>query len=92
MHNFVKHFVPKKIKELLLPYRKQYYNFKTLAYKYNQLQSIKECKCVDKDGLSIPWYTYPAIEYLRGLNFSTKSILEWGGGPHHFFGQRKQKN
>ena len=27
-------------------------------------RTIDEKVCVDKDGNPIPWYTYPAIEYL----------------------------
>lgn len=35
---------------------------------------------LDKAGTPIPWFTYPAIEYLSQLNLSNSSVLEWGGG------------
>jgi hypothetical protein len=59
---------------------KQIINFKTLAFGYNQLKSLKESKCVDIQGNKTPWYTYPAIEYLNNIDFSNKSIFEFGCG------------
>ncbi len=43
-------------------------------------RSIDEKVCVDKDGNSIPWYTYPAIEYLSQFDYSTLKIFEFGCG------------
>lgn len=31
-------------------------------------------------GRPIPWYTYPAIEYLSHIDFSTLTVLEYGSG------------
>lgn len=49
-----------------------------------------ECKkSVDADGLPLPWFTYPAIEYLKQLDLKEKSILEWGtGNSTKFFASR----
>lgn len=35
---------------------------------------------VDKFSNPIPWFTYPAIEYLNQLNLKEKTIFEWGCG------------
>jgi hypothetical protein len=35
---------------------------------------------IDGDGQPIPWYTYPAIEFLNQLDFSNSSIFEYGSG------------
>jgi predicted O-methyltransferase YrrM len=35
---------------------------------------------MDGSGHPIPWYTYPAIEFLSRKDFSSKRILEFGGG------------
>lgn len=43
-------------------------------------RSIDEKVCVDKDGNSIPWYTYPAIEYLSQFDYSALKIFEFGCG------------
>ena len=37
-------------------------------------------KSVDATGAPLPWYTYPAIEWLSILSFVEDDILEFGGG------------
>lgn len=37
-------------------------------------------KIVDRTGQILPWYTYPAIEFLRHQDFKAKHVLEWGAG------------
>jgi hypothetical protein len=32
------------------------------------------------DGTPLPWYTYPAIDFLTQRDFSGKNVLEFGGG------------
>lgn len=40
-----------------------------------------ECRLpVDPSGNPLPWYTYPAIEYLQQLDFSQCDIFEYGSG------------
>lgn len=51
-----------------------------LANEYALKKSMKEGNCIDKEGRPIPWYTYPAIEYLKQLDFSDKRIFEFGSG------------
>ena len=43
-------------------------------------RTIDEQLCVDKDSNPIPWYTYPAIEYLSQFDYSAKKIFEFGCG------------
>jgi hypothetical protein len=69
----IKKIIPAKLK-------KQLRNFFSLAKEYGQYNSIKENNALDKSGREIPWYTYPTIEYLNHLDFSTKDIFEWGAG------------
>ena len=37
-------------------------------------------RAVDKKGKPIPWYTYPAIDFLFQRNYQGKSVLEFGSG------------
>lgn len=60
--------------------RRQVQNFKFLSVDYAQWSSIKDWNCVNAEGQHIPWYTYPAIEYLRHLDFSDMNVLELGSG------------
>lgn len=54
-------------------------------------RSIDEKICVDKDGKPIPWYTYPAIEYLSQFDYSDKQILEFGCGYSSLFWAQRAK-
>jgi hypothetical protein len=65
--------------------RAQLKNLYILAFKYNQLKTIKNWECVDKNGEPIPWFTYPAVEYLSTLEFSEKNVFEYGGGYSTLF-------
>ena len=55
-------------------------------------RSINEKVCVDKDGNPIPWYTYPAIEYLAQFDYSKLKIFEFGCGySSAFWAERAEK-
>ena len=41
--------------------------------------------CVDASGQPIPWFTYPAIEYLRQFDLSDRRVFEWGSGNSSLF-------
>ena len=41
---------------------------------------MKKWSCLDREGRPIPWYTYPAIEYLASLDLSGMKVLEYGSG------------
>lgn len=49
------------------------------------LNSIATDVPVDGDNNSIPWYTYPVIDYLNQLDFSRCSVLEFGSGYSTLF-------
>jgi hypothetical protein len=55
-------------------------NFNLLARKYGQYASIRTRACVDSAGEPIPWYTYPAIEFLGNLNTEHLTLFEYGSG------------
>jgi len=54
-------------------------------------RSIDEKICADKDGNPIPWYTYPAIEYLSQFDYSDKEIFEYGCGYSSMFWANRAK-
>jgi hypothetical protein len=63
-----------------------------LEGEFGHARSRNERACVDAEGAPIPWYTYPAIEYLRQLNFSRARVFEYGcGNSTLFWGQRAQR-
>lgn len=52
---------------------------------YALKKTMIERTCVDLNGNPIPWYTYPAIEYIKQLDFSDKTIFEFGSGNSSLF-------
>lgn len=55
-------------------------------------RSIDEQVCADKDGQPIPWYTYPAIEFLSQFDYHDKNVFEYGCGySSSFWSKRAQK-
>lgn len=43
-------------------------------------RSVNEDQCVDKDGVSTPWFTYPATSFLRGRISPDFKVFEFGSG------------
>jgi hypothetical protein len=66
-------------------YREQIHNFIILAKEYGQFNTIKSGNSFDKNHELLPWYTYPAIEYLQQLDFRDKTIFEYGCGNSSLF-------
>ncbi len=63
-----------------------------LESEYGHYVSSSLWSSVDKDKNPIPWFTYPTIEYLKQVDFSKKSIFEWGSGNSTLFWASKSKN
>jgi len=55
---------------------------------YGHQKSVVLGKPVDASLNPVPWYTYPAIEYLRQFDFSNKNIFEYGCGNSSIFWAR----
>lgn len=60
--------------------RKIVTSFEILAYDMGHVLSVKEEMAIDSKGDAIPWYTYPAIEYLSSFDFSNCDVFEYGSG------------
>jgi hypothetical protein len=66
-------------------------NIHTLLSKQGQWRSIREARPVRADGTPLPWYTYPAIEYLVRFDWSTSRIFEYGAGFSSLFWAHRAK-
>ncbi len=58
---------------------------RSLWFDYAHLKSVLTRSCVDATDNPVPWYTYPAIEYLKQLDFSHASVFEYGSGNSTLF-------
>lgn len=53
--------------------------------KFGIERSIDERVCEDEEGRPLPWYTYPATEYLEQFDYHDKRIFEYGCGASSLF-------
>lgn len=44
------------------------------------------------DGMPLPWYTYPAIDFLAQRDFSSCHVLEFGGGQSTLWWQARARS
>jgi hypothetical protein len=72
--------------------RKQVRAFKILGKKQGQFKSILKSSCLDAQDQPLPWYTYPAVEFLKYLDTHDKFIFEYGSGNSSLFWANKSKN
>lgn len=56
-----------------------------IGFEYGHFNTLTQNSCVDAEGEPIPWYTYPAIEFLRQLDFAGKTVFEYGCGNSTLF-------
>ncbi len=59
------------------------------AYSTGHFRSSLHSKALDKTGLPLPWYTYPAIQQLQTKSFAGRSVLEFGAGQSTLWWARK---
>jgi hypothetical protein len=50
------------------------------SYRTGHFRSSLRMAAVSRHGEPIPWYTYPAIDFLSGRDFRSRTVLEFGGG------------
>lgn len=53
---------------------------RVLCEDYGLARSMYDNSCIDRDGNYIPWLTYPAIEFIKQLDLTDKTIFEYGSG------------
>jgi len=71
------------------PWRALLSAWRILHRGYGHTRSVFRQEAVDGDNREIPWFTYPALEYLRQLDFSAKAVFEFGAGNSTVFWSRR---
>jgi len=66
-------------------------DYMILSVGFGHYQTCRRWECIDKDGNPIPWFTYPAIEYLRQIDLSEKAVFEYGSGYSTLFWAQRCK-
>lgn len=67
-------------------------NIEILINEYGFANSLNCKACVGREGFPIPWYTYPAIEYISQFDLKNKNIFEYGCGNSSLFYAGRAKN
>ncbi len=52
----------------------------TIGVGYGHFRSVEEARPIRAEGAPVPWYTYPALEYLTQFDFTAWDAFEYGGG------------
>ena len=78
--SFLKLLLPKFFWELLRGVATALLTPIRFSLSSGHFQSSLKAAAVTSSGAPIPWYTDPAIDFLRGRDFSQKLVLEFGGG------------
>lgn len=65
--------------------------WKVIADSLGWKRSFDERRPLDGQGNPIPWYTYPAIEYLRNLQLNDCRVFEYGSGNSSLFWAERVK-
>jgi hypothetical protein len=68
------------VAEVLVAHPELVDNVRILSERLGQARSIAARRPLDAQGRPIPWYTYPAIEYLERLALEGTRIFEFGCG------------
>src|SRR5437867_1026631 len=55
------------------------------------LRSCLKSRAVDRHGHPLPWFTYPAIQFLLLKDLAERRILEWGAGQSTLFWAKRAK-
>jgi hypothetical protein len=64
-------------------------NALTLHHTYGFGRSARSGLPLDASGAPLPWYTYPAIEYLSQVDFAGRRVFEYGAGNSTLFWQAR---
>jgi hypothetical protein len=61
----------------------------SLLLTYGHSASNKAGRPIDREGRPLPWYTYPAIEYIESMDWRQRNVFEYGSGnSSHFWAER----
>lgn len=58
---------------------------------YGWMKSSRAGRCLDAEGYPIPWFTYPAIDFIKGLDLRELNVFEYGCGASTLFWAKRAK-
>lgn len=92
LSNVINYWMTKLLGHKIVKANRSYYLQDVMDQKYGHNLTVASGKAIDAQEKPIPWYTYPAIEYLTQFSLKDKSVFEWGSGNSSlFFSERAKK-
>lgn len=82
----------KRIEKALDRWRKARQLHRAIGDEYGWRGSLAAGIPQDRQGRSLPWYTYSAIEFLAGIDFGDKDVFEWGCGHSSLYWARRARH
>ncbi len=79
------------LRGFLVSWVKSFQCMTRLRRDFGHARSTKTRFPVDCKGAPLPWYTYPAIEYLSQLDLRDKTVFEFGSGNSSLFWAARAK-
>ena len=76
----IRRVVPNSIASFMRSWFTALYTPIYFSFLSGHFKSSLKKKSVSRKNDSLPWYTYPAIDFLRTRSFVDKTIVEFGGG------------
>lgn len=80
----------KRISELVDMYEVSS-SIRILENDFGHILSIEKQVPVDLNNEPLPWFTYPAIEYISQLDLKDKTVFEWGSGNSSLYFAKRAK-
>lgn len=81
----IKKFLPKVMFNFLRSLGNAFFTPVIISYETGHFFSAILNKPLDKKFKALPWYTYPAINFLDNFNYSKITIIEFGSGNSTFW-------
>jgi hypothetical protein len=72
--------------------RKGFRMLDVLDQEFGHGETRRQGACIDRNGEPVPWYTYPAIEYLSQLDHGESDLFEFGSGNSTLFWGRRARS
>ncbi len=63
-----------------------------MLFRYGWYRSLREGRCVNAAGDPVPWFSYPAIDFLSQFDYSEKTVFEYGAGYSTLFWSQRVKS
>ncbi len=87
-----KKFLPRWLSNLIRSTCTAFLTPVLFSWRTGHFKSSFKMMAVSKRGRPLPWYTYPSIDFLKGRDYTDKSILEFGAGQSTLWWAQRAKS